>query len=168
MQTCTVTNATTVIYNAVVGDAKLPASRSLAPAGWWWSDTHRRILAVGTLKTIKDYANWLLAFAQMRQRVYAHLLILGEVECRSALAAGTPVVSTDCPSGPREILCDGQFGRLVPVGDAAALAVAMADSLAATHDTNALKVRAQDFSIDKAVDQYLALLLPKKLAGVKA
>ena len=77
-----------------------------------------------------------------------------------ALAAGTPVVSTDCPSGPREILSDGKFGYLVPVGDAVALAVAMAESLSATHDTAALKARAQDFSIDKAMDQYEALLFP--------
>ena len=75
-----------------------------------------------------------------------------------ALKAGTPVVSTDCLSGPREILSDGQFGCLVPVGDAAALAVAMAESLEATHDTAALKTRAQDFSIDKAVDRYVELL----------
>lgn len=85
-----------------------------------------------------------------------------------ALAAGTPVVSTDCPSGPREILSDGQFGRLVPVGDAAALAAAMAHSLAATHDTNALKARAQEFSIDKAVDQYEELLFPRSPTGVVA
>ena len=73
---------------------------------------------------------------------------------------GTPVVSTDCPSGPREILFDGKFGRLVPVGDASAFAVAMAESLAATHDPVALRARAQDFSIDKAVDQYEDLLFP--------
>lgn len=76
-----------------------------------------------------------------------------------ALDAGTPVVSTDCPSGPREILADSRFGQLVPVGDAAALADAMAQSLASEHDHAALKRRAQDFSIDKAVDQYEALLL---------
>lgn len=79
-----------------------------------------------------------------------------------ALAAGTPIVSTDCPSGPREILANGRFGRLVPVGDAAALADAMAISLESEHDHDALRIRAQDFTIDKAVDQYEALLLPKR------
>lgn len=61
----------------------------------------------------------------------------------------------------REILCDGKFGRLVPVGDAEALAAAMTESLSAKHDHEALKTRAQDFSIDKAVDQYLDVLFPK-------
>lgn len=42
-----------------------------------------------------------------------------------ALALGVPVVATDCPHGPREILEDGRYGRLVPVGDAVALASAM-------------------------------------------
>jgi len=54
----------------------------------------------------------------------------------------------------------------VPVGDAAALALAMAGSLAATHDTAALKTRAQDFSIDKATDRYLELLFPPTSSGV--
>lgn len=75
-----------------------------------------------------------------------------------ALAFGTPVVSTDCPSGPREILCDGQFGELTPLGNAEVLALAMAKSLTVAHDSTALKERAQDFSIDKAVDQYEAIL----------
>jgi glycosyltransferase involved in cell wall biosynthesis len=77
-----------------------------------------------------------------------------------ALSFGLPVVSTDCPSGPREILMDGKYGKLVPVGDAEAMAEAIADSLSSQHDRDALKARAQDFSIDKAADSYLKLLFP--------
>lgn len=47
-----------------------------------------------------------------------------------ALALGVPVVATDCPHGPREILDDGRYGRLAPVGDAAVLARAMDAELA--------------------------------------
>lgn len=77
-----------------------------------------------------------------------------------ALEQGTPVVSTDCKSGPREILDDGKFGALVPVGDVDALARAMEVALSVTHDRDALKLRAQDFSVDKAADAYLELLQP--------
>lgn len=48
-----------------------------------------------------------------------------------ALALGAPVVACDCPSGPREVLADGRYGRLVPVGDAAALAEALYATLRA-------------------------------------
>ena len=46
-----------------------------------------------------------------------------------ALALGTPVVSTDCPSGPREILFDGRAGLLAPVGDSDAIASAILEVL---------------------------------------
>ena len=46
-----------------------------------------------------------------------------------ALSLGTPVVSTDCPSGPDEILDGGRLGALVPVGDAAAMADAIVTAL---------------------------------------
>src|SRR5690606_15955724 len=86
-----------------------------------------------------------------------------------AMEQGVPVVSTDCPSGPREILEDGRYGRLVPVGDAEALASAMLESLQSLHDYAALKARAQDFAVDKVADEYLDLLLPGwREAGSKA
>ena len=77
-----------------------------------------------------------------------------------ALQFGLPIVSTDCPSGPAEILENGRYGRLVPVGDVDALAAAMAEALDATHDREALKRRAADFSPEIAARKYLDLLFP--------
>ena len=76
-----------------------------------------------------------------------------------AMACGCPVVSTDCPSGPDEILDDGRYGRLVPVGDDAALADAIAATLDATIDREALRARAREFDVDRAVERYLDVLL---------
>lgn len=75
-----------------------------------------------------------------------------------ALSFGLPVVSTDCPSGPAEILQGGRFGRLVPVGDAHALARAMEEALAAPVDRDALIRRAADFAPEIAARKYLDLL----------
>jgi glycosyltransferase involved in cell wall biosynthesis len=74
-----------------------------------------------------------------------------------ALAAGTRVVSTDCPSGPREILQEGRLGTLVPVGDAAALTGAMVDALDQPPVTAPLQALAP-FTRDAAVDNYLRLI----------
>jgi glycosyltransferase involved in cell wall biosynthesis len=71
-----------------------------------------------------------------------------------ALACGTPVVSTDCRSGPREILDDGRFGRLVPVGDAESLAAAILETLKSVPDRALLKQRAQGFTIVESVRKY--------------
>ena len=75
-----------------------------------------------------------------------------------ALACGCPVVSTDCPSGPREILQDGAIGPLVPVHDDNALAAAILNVLAAPPERTVLLNRAQDFAIDPGVDAYLRVL----------
>ncbi|MGK6315665.1 glycosyltransferase [Neorhizobium sp. DT-125] len=75
-----------------------------------------------------------------------------------AMAAGIPVVSTDAPHGPREILADGRFGALVPVGDAAALAEAIGKTLAEPPQVPELKMRAADFSIGVIGDRYETLI----------
>jgi glycosyltransferase involved in cell wall biosynthesis len=77
-----------------------------------------------------------------------------------ALAVGTPVISTDCPSGPREILADGEFGTLVPVGDVGALGRAIGGTLRTPGDRARLKRRAEAFTLDRAVDNYLETLRP--------
>jgi glycosyltransferase involved in cell wall biosynthesis len=76
-----------------------------------------------------------------------------------AMACGCPVVSTDCPSGPDEILAGGRYGRLVPVGDDAALADAITETLDATTDREVLRARAREFDVDRAVEHYLDVLL---------
>ena len=75
-----------------------------------------------------------------------------------ALAQGLPVVSTDCPSGPGEILEGGRWGTLVPVGDADALAAAIDRALETPHDPAALRRRAADFAPEIAARKYLDLL----------
>jgi glycosyltransferase involved in cell wall biosynthesis len=77
-----------------------------------------------------------------------------------ALACGTPVVTTDCPSGPAEILEFGKYGTLVPLADANALAQAIVTQLNSPTDTEALQQRAQKFSLETVVDSYLELLNP--------
>jgi glycosyltransferase involved in cell wall biosynthesis len=164
------------------------------------------ILAVGRLTLQKDFPTLIRAFARLRARRSARLVILGEGELRDelealvaelgltadvalpgfvdnpfswmrgsalfvlssawegfgnvlveAMACGTPVVSTDCPSGPAEILENGKWGRLAAVGDAEALARAIAEAL---DDPNPPDVRARAafFSVERSVDAYLAIL----------
>jgi len=81
-----------------------------------------------------------------------------------AMACGAPVVSTNCLSGPDEILAGGKWGRLVAVGDADALAAAMTEVLdSPCEQLPDVRLRAQDFEKEKAVDAYLEFMgLPKR------
>jgi glycosyltransferase involved in cell wall biosynthesis len=74
-----------------------------------------------------------------------------------AMACGCPVVSTDCPTGPREILDGGRFGPLVAVGDHQAMAQALSRVLDDPLPKAVLQGRAREFSVEAAVENYLAL-----------
>lgn len=76
-----------------------------------------------------------------------------------AMALGTPVVSTDCPSGPSELLLGGRLGPLVPVGDAKALAQAIRDTLANPTPSADLEARAREFHIRSVGPQWLEVAL---------
>jgi len=195
------------IYNPVPVSEIAMRARAPLSHPWLAAGAPPLVLAVGKLKLQKDYPTLLRAFARVRARRLAHLVILGEGEERrrlerlvralrveddvallgfvenpyawmarasvfalasawegfsnvlaEALACGCPVVSTDCPSSPAEILDDGAFGALVPVGDAVALAEALLATLEKPPDPARLRTRAAQFSLSSAVDRYLAVL----------
>ena len=75
-----------------------------------------------------------------------------------AMACGTPVVSTDCPSGPKEILEDGKHGHLVPVNDHFSMAKAILYSLENPIDKNQLIDRAHTFSLETSVKKYIDVI----------
>lgn len=193
-----------VIYNPIVGEQAARPVEDKQPVQWWHSQS-TRLLAVGSLKAVKNFTRLLDATANILRSGDAQLLILGEGECRQslaahaqalgvadavfmpgvvldtaayyqradivaltsdveglptvlieALAAGTSVVSTDCPSGPREILCDGRYGKLVPLGPdvCVELEAQIRAVIAKPFDSEALKRRAGCFSITAATDKY--------------
>ena len=75
-----------------------------------------------------------------------------------ALACGCPVVSTDCPSGPRELLDGSSCGTLVPVADANSLASAIVDSLKKSWSPQTLKKHVEPFSAKRSALEYLGTL----------
>lgn len=75
-----------------------------------------------------------------------------------AMAVGTSVISTDCPNGPAEILENGKYGRLVPVGDAEALAEGIVATLDGPTNSEVLRHRAKEFAYNDIADQYLEIL----------
>jgi glycosyltransferase involved in cell wall biosynthesis len=198
----------TTIYNPVVNPALLEKAEEQPDHPWLAQGEPPVILGVGRLRPQKDFETLIRAFAALRRRRPARLLILGtgpeqerleslvreldlqrDVELAGfrqnataymsraalfalssaweglptviieALACGCPVVSTDCVSGPSEILEGGRYGRLAPVGDAPALAEAMERTLAEPPSAELLRQRSWDFSNERAARRYLALLL---------
>lgn len=71
-----------------------------------------------------------------------------------ALACGCQIVATDCPCGPREILRDGEFGHLAPVGDVEALARGVDASLVNPVPAELLERRADDFAPGVVLNEY--------------
>jgi glycosyltransferase involved in cell wall biosynthesis len=195
-----------VIYNPVI-TTSLRQQAGQAPEHPWFAPGQPPVvLGVGRLTEQKDFPTLIRAFAEVRKRRPARLVILGEGPDRAALtsliaelglqsdvalpgfldnaaaymahsavfalssaweglptvlieamAAGARVVSTDCPSGPREILQDGRLGALVPVGDSAALAAAI---VAALDQPNG-KVPPEalvPFTREAALEHYLRLI----------
>lgn len=174
-----------------------------------WLEDHEIpvILGVGRFSRAKDFPTLIRAFAQVRQRRPARLIILGEGNQKTrlealaenlgvradldlpgfsknpyafmargslfalssiregspnalteALALGLPVVATDCPSGPREILQGGRYGRLVPVGDASAMAKAIQDTLDNPPDRDFLKSAISQYTVSTSTRSYLQTL----------
>ena len=120
---------------------------------------YRRVIAANHLEdyvSIGGYTNNLPAeLANAHGYVNTSLVESFGITIVEALAAGCKVVSFDCPFGPKEILENGKYGRLVPVGDAQALALAM--SAAATEARMPLPSEAWNrYSTEATVDKYLA------------
>jgi glycosyltransferase involved in cell wall biosynthesis len=198
-----------VIYNGIDVLEILREAAEPIEHAWLQPGEPPVILGAGRLTKAKDFGTLIRAFARLRRRHEARLVILGEGEerprlqalirdlglegdaglpgfernpfaymararvfaCSSAwegfgnvvleaLACGTPVVSTDCLSGPAEILDGGTYGTLVPVGDDAALANALSRALEAPADPHGVQQRqerALAFSRGTIVEQYLAV-----------
>ncbi len=78
-----------------------------------------------------------------------------------AMAVGTQVVSTNCPSGPDEILEQGKWGKLVPVGDDKQMAAAICEILDGRVHYEGVERRASAFTLGTILDSYLEVMLPK-------
>ena len=80
------------------------------------------------------------------------------VALMEAVSLGTPSVSTDCPSGPREILGGGIYGHLVSVGDAVAMGEAMARTMDNPPDRDHIKKASKPFTLEGSTEAYLRAL----------
>jgi glycosyltransferase involved in cell wall biosynthesis len=193
-----------VIHNPVAGSEIIARAQESAGHPWFEDGGPPVILSIGRLRPQKNFAFLLGAFARLRHRADARLVILGEGPERGdlerlatrlgigadvalpgfvknpfaclarasvfalssswegfgnvlveALACGLPIVSTDCPGGPAEILEGGRFGELVPPGAVDLYAEALERALFSTPDRKRLRARAAGFSEDAIVPLYL-------------
>jgi glycosyltransferase involved in cell wall biosynthesis len=196
-----------VIYNPVLGPTIDRAACEPLDHPWFQPGQPPVVLGMGRLTAQKDFPNLIRAFALVRKKHNARLMILGEGEERSALeqmvqssdlhdyvtmpgvvpnpypflkraklfalssawealptvlvealACGCPVVSTDCPSGPSEILQEGRIGQLVPIRNETALAEGIIAGLEGQYPNNVTAADLAPFSIEAATDAYLRLI----------
>ena len=195
------------IYNPVDIEMIKERSEKTLDHPWFSNKTVPVILAAGRLELQKDYPTLLKAFAQLRDKRDARLVVLGQgtekarlkklteelkiekyvdfvgfqanpfawmARCDlfvmssawegfpsvlvQAMACGAKVVSTNCRTGPDEILENGRWGGLVPVGDALSLCKAMNAALDQTRAPN-VKQRVNSFNLDAITTQYETALL---------
>lgn len=195
------------IHNPVVDDTLRARAEQALEHEWFAPDTVPVILGVGRLTEQKDFATLMRAFAIIRAKREARLVILGEGRLQKnlerlanslgiqadvdmpgfvenpfqymaqasvlvlssqyeglpgvliqALACACPVVSTDCPGGSAEILAHGKYGALVDVGDANGMADAVLAELDSPTAREILLRRAEDFTVERAADNYLKLI----------
>jgi len=197
----------TVAPNPIIHSSIYEKAQETAPALWPWSDGCPVVVAVGSLTPRKDYVTLVRAFALLRSRRRAHLVIVGEGKDRrriedeiaslgirddvylagytsnpypymakadvfahtsrweglgivlvEALALGTPVVATDCPSGPSEILQCGAHGILVPIGDEAAMSAGLAQQLDQPRFPSDLQAAIGNYDVSNSASEYLKIL----------
>ncbi len=208
-----------VIYNPIVSEEIIEGSQATLEHPWFAHGQPPVILGAGRLTQEKDFPTLIRAFAIVREKRPAKLIILGEGKDRpklealtkelgleqevdihgfvdnpyafmsrahvfvlsskwegfgnvlvEAMACGTPVVSTDCPHGPREILQDGKYGSLVPVGNAKMLAQAILECLDRSDETLRQRVRerAMDFRVSTIVQEYIHQLFPSAMLNLSS
>ena len=151
----------TLIHAFEIAVRKRPLRLLILGEGSWRQRLERMVRKKG-LTEIVSLPGWVdNPFACMRRAAVFVVSSKYEGLCGvliEALACGCPCVSTDCPSGSREILDGGRVGPLVPVGDPAALAAAIENMLDAPPDSAVLAAAARRFTCDESILRYEVLL----------